>query len=193
MAREPLSLRAYAAWRKDRGLPGGSLQAVQKAIERGRVAAAVTPVDGVKKIADPELADREWAAHTDQSRRGLAGFGGDDGDGTEIEPPEIVKASTRLKQAQARTAELNYRKLAGQLLEVEDAEGEWSDFCSNLRNTLLSLPNRLKQRHSDISLDVLATLDELLRADLSELAAGDDDEDPDEDPDDPNDPDDDAS
>src|SRR5688572_6934353 len=100
MAQEPLSLRAYAAWRKNRGFPGGNLQAVQKAIQSGRVAAAVTLVDGVKKIADPELADREWAAHTDQSRRGLAGFGGDDGDGGDIEPPEIVKASTRLKQVQ---------------------------------------------------------------------------------------------
>jgi phage terminase Nu1 subunit (DNA packaging protein) len=173
--RTPLSLRAYAAWRKDRALQGGNLQAVQKAIQRGRLAESVILVDGVKKIADPELADREWEANTDPLQ-GVIGFRPDnDAAG---EPPEIVKASTRLKQAQADQAELKYRLSAGQLMDVEDAESEWSEFCAQLRSTLLGLPNRLKQRHPDIPLEHLATLEELLRADLEDLA----DEDPDDEP-----------
>jgi hypothetical protein len=178
VAQGPISLRAYATWRKNQALQGGSLESVRKAIRSGRLVDSVVEVDGVKKIADPEMADREWAANTDPSRRGLAGFVDtvNEMDGAGGEPPELVKASTRLKKAQADLAELNYRKRAQQLMEVDDAEGEWSEFCSNLRNALLSLPNRLKQRHPDTPLEVLATLDELLRADLEELAGDDDDE-----------------
>lgn len=174
MADKPLSLRAYAAWRKDKGMQGGNLQAVQKAIQSGRVTAAVVLVDGVRKIADPELADREWLAHTDQSRGQLAGFA--DGEDLDVEPSAMVKASARLKQAQADLAELNYQKRAEQLLEVTDVEATWSEFCATLRNTFLGLPNRLKQRHPDMPLEYLATLDELTRADLGDLAAGEDDE-----------------
>jgi phage terminase Nu1 subunit (DNA packaging protein) len=43
-----------------------TLRAVQKAIEKGRIQAAVTHDErGVPKIADVTLADREWLANTD--------------------------------------------------------------------------------------------------------------------------------
>lgn len=54
-----LSLRQYAEHRKARGLRGGSLRAVQKALETDRIHAA--PGGGI----DPEPADREWASNTD--------------------------------------------------------------------------------------------------------------------------------
>jgi hypothetical protein len=53
-----LSLRAYARSRKERGLTGGSLQAVQRAIETGRI---VKAADG--KI-DPTAADSDWDEKT---------------------------------------------------------------------------------------------------------------------------------
>jgi hypothetical protein len=52
-----LSQRGYAKHRKERGLPGGSLAAVQKALTQGRIQA----VDG--KI-DAGLADAAWASNT---------------------------------------------------------------------------------------------------------------------------------
>jgi hypothetical protein len=58
----PLSVRAYARHR------GASHQAVLRAIARGRLSASLTTVDGVTKIADVALADKEWAATTDLSK-----------------------------------------------------------------------------------------------------------------------------
>lgn len=53
------SLRAYARHR------GVTLHAVQAAIDSGRLCESVTrDAHGVRKIADVELADREWAANT---------------------------------------------------------------------------------------------------------------------------------
>jgi hypothetical protein len=63
-----VSLRAYAAHRKSLGLPGASLQAVQRAIDRQRLYESVVRVHGSRKILDVDVADREWAANTDLSK-----------------------------------------------------------------------------------------------------------------------------
>jgi hypothetical protein len=52
-----LSLRGYARHRRALGLPGGTHQAVRKAIEGGRIASGP---DGI----EPEVADRQWEANT---------------------------------------------------------------------------------------------------------------------------------
>jgi hypothetical protein len=53
-----LTLRAYGRHRRAEGLPGGSLQAVQKALKRGWIHAL--PSGRI----DPVAADREWAGLT---------------------------------------------------------------------------------------------------------------------------------
>lgn len=53
-----LSQRAYALHRKGRQLPGGTLRAVQKALEDGRIRI------GADGRIDPRQADREWEANT---------------------------------------------------------------------------------------------------------------------------------
>jgi hypothetical protein len=60
------SLRAYAKHRASLGLPGGSLRAVQKAIEVGRI--STTVVDGARRIADFAVADDQWRNATDPAR-----------------------------------------------------------------------------------------------------------------------------
>lgn len=57
----PISLRDYAKHRAAAGLPGCSAEAVSKAVKSGRLRDSVVLIDGKPKIADPELADREWA------------------------------------------------------------------------------------------------------------------------------------
>lgn len=56
-----MGYREYAAHRKAKGLRGGSLRAVQKAIESGRIV-----LTAAGKI-DPADADLRWAATTDQA------------------------------------------------------------------------------------------------------------------------------
>ena len=57
-----LGIRAYALSRKERGLPGGTHQAVRKAIASSRI----TLVAG--KI-DPDAADYQWSTNTAPSTR----------------------------------------------------------------------------------------------------------------------------
>lgn len=58
-----MSQRAYARHRAERGLPGGTLRAVQKAIAAGRI--QLTP-DG---LIDPDAADAAWEANSSSIHR----------------------------------------------------------------------------------------------------------------------------
>lgn len=58
-----ISQRAYAKTRKEKGLPGGSLTAVQHALSAGRIT-----LDSNGKI-DPARADADWELNTDPGRR----------------------------------------------------------------------------------------------------------------------------
>jgi hypothetical protein len=167
LALEPLSLRGYAAHRRSLGLTGGTLPAVRKAIARERLVESVVTVAGVKKIADPELADREWAANTDPSKLPI-GFLEDDEDGEQQESP-MVLAAAREKHWKAERAELEFRKLAGELVDAAEVRAQFVDLCTTARNKLLGLPNRMKQAHPDLTLQHLATLDQYVRESLEEL------------------------
>lgn len=54
-----LTQAEYARSRKDRGLPGGSREAVRKAVDENRISAF-----GPDKLIDQELADLQWARNT---------------------------------------------------------------------------------------------------------------------------------
>ncbi len=56
-----LSNKAYARYRKERNLPGGTHQAVKKALERGRI------YKNKYGLIDPRQADAEWEANTSWS------------------------------------------------------------------------------------------------------------------------------
>jgi phage terminase Nu1 subunit (DNA packaging protein) len=171
MALKPLSLRAYAAHRKGLGLPGGSLQAVQRAISGARLVDSVTVVDGVKKIADPEAADREWAANTDLSKAPgwVKDADGDREHGDEDASP-LATASAREKHWKAELAELTYRQKAGELVDAGEVQAEITATFSTVRTNLLGVPNKVKQAHPDLELAVLATIDDAIREALEELA-----------------------
>lgn len=61
----PLSQRAYSRHRAERGLVGTTHRAVQKAIEDGRIAAALVHDASGKVLGiDPAIADRLWSEQT---------------------------------------------------------------------------------------------------------------------------------
>lgn len=173
MSQNPLSLRAYAAHRKGLGLPGGSLQAVQRAISGDRLRDAVVVVGGVKKIADPEAADREWAANTDLSKAPawLKELGENDGsdDGDEGASP-LTTASAREKHWKAELAELTYKQRAGELVDADEMAAAMATDYSAVRTKLLGLPSKAKQRLPHLTLADLATIDEIVREALEGLA-----------------------
>ena len=172
MALKPLSLRAYAAHRKGLGLAGGSLQAVQRAIAAGRIRDSVVVVGGVRQIADPEAADREWLSNTDLSKapgwvKELGDIGDDDLD--EGDGASLSAASAREKHWKAELAELTFKQKSGELVNAAEMRAVIADKFSTIRTKLLGVPNKVKQQHQDLPLPVLAAIDEAIRHALEEL------------------------
>jgi phage terminase Nu1 subunit (DNA packaging protein) len=172
MALAPLSLRAYAAHRKSHGLPGGSLQAVQRAARAGRI----TVVDG--RIPDPEAADREWAANTDHSRSpGYVKDWADEGEGDiDIEDggadpnaPSMARESALLKREQRIAAQLKNLKDAGELVLAADVAAEVAEAFTLVRNRITGLPSKAKQQLPHLTLDDVATLEDIVEEALQAL------------------------
>ncbi len=153
-----LSLRGYARWRKDRNLTGQSHPSVQRAIQSGRISAAVTR-DGAKVQIDAEVADDEWARNTDAAQAR--------GPGTR--PPEtqanlfpgaatpVPNAATdgsngapalaRSMQVQAlfraRLTQLDYDERSSKLCAVAGVQAEAFTVGRMVRDNLLQIPDRI--------------------------------------------------
>lgn len=121
--RKRYSLRGYAASRARRGLRGGTLAAVQRAIKDGRI------LKGLDGKLDREEADSQWHANT-RASRSSASEKRDDPD-------------TEYKRWRARLAELEYHErneTLGKLEEIETA-GFLAGRLS--RERVLGIPVRL--------------------------------------------------
>ena len=170
-----LSLRAYAASRKARGLSGGSLAAVQKARDSGRIKV----VDG--KV-DPDAADAAWLANTsvDQQARGngarvAATSSGKTDDPDETEQPEdYLAARARKEAALADLAEMEAAELRGDLVRTDDVVSCWGEMMASLRARLLVLPSMAAPQVSapGRALEVQGILAKLVNEALSELSDG---------------------
>lgn len=180
----PMSCRQYA---KRRGV---SAMAVSVAIKNGRlVKSVVRDAVGNPKIADPDLADQEWAANTDATYRARAA-GGDPrelvdpvlgqpvaplapptdapGDG---EPIDLASASARAKHWDAELKELKFKEAARELIPARDVEARLVDVFSSCKVKLLEIPSRAKQALPHLSVTDLQVLEDLLRESLEGLTA----------------------
>jgi phage terminase Nu1 subunit (DNA packaging protein) len=164
-----MSLRAYA---KRRGV---SAEAVSKAITVGRLDKSVTRIGGAPKIADPELADREWDANTQQRVDQPAPAPRD--------PPEYIAhrtaregAAARKELALAEIAELELAERKGEFIRIEDARRDVMEKFTVVRTHLLGVVPLFAARFPELAGDEMITvLDELIRGALEELADGDPD------------------
>jgi hypothetical protein len=177
----PLSLSAYA---KRRGV---SHVAVSKAIAAGRLTASVVRDDrGAPKIADPELADREWAANTrPRIDHPAADLGGEPPDPRPRSPrasvpaadpssrgpvPDYNESRARRESALADMAEIEVAERRGELVPVAEARADVVSRFTVVRTRLLGVPSRVAQRLPHLAGEVVPVLDELLREALEELA-----------------------
>ena len=179
-----LSLRAYARHRADNGLPGASLQAVQRARDRGRI--TLEPDGSV----DPERADREWAANTDLSEAPVAvvaaharlaapapGRTTPPTPATATEPVAVLGASLAENNAakvywQARQAELKFRQAAGELVPVVEVRRELETKFRTCRTRLLGIPTRAAAELPELGPTGIQRLESFVREALEELAEG---------------------
>lgn len=192
---DPLTLTAYAARR------GVSTVAVSKAVRTGRLSASVVRDErGQPKIADPELADREWTSNTRQradlpprasepasSSRAAAPAPRQSEPIAAVERPrsdappgdfppynvsQAIRAhhQARREAAMADMAELELAELRGELVDAKEADAGYEEHVARAKTRLLGVPAQLGQRMPDIALRVVPVAKELIREALEELS-----------------------
>jgi hypothetical protein len=182
-----MSLRAYAASRRDRGLPGGDIKTVREAIAAGRLSQSLTK-DG-KRIRDAELADQEWAASTKSDYIPLTGPAANvtapvdnQTSGPATAAPHVnalADARARREAAQAELREMELAKHRGELVPAKDLEshlaridGHMKATFERCRNKILAIPGRVRQRDPSLTKRQMATIEDLVKDALLELAEG---------------------
>lgn len=155
-----LTQAEYARSRKDRGLPGGSREAVRKAVDEQRISAF-----GPDKLIDQQLADSQWARNT-RARVGatdgsghVSDAGGDLLSGTgEAAQALAVPAATaaaapaadgytaarvRTEMANAQLAELELARKRAEVRDVADINRGGFDIAREVRDAMDSSVNTL--------------------------------------------------
>ena len=123
---ELLGIREYARHR------GVSPAAVRKAISTGRIADAVTEVDGNPKI-NPEAADGLWTLNT-QPRNQQGGAA-----------PSFQQARAVRETFRAKLARLEFEEKTSTLLNAADVEREAFEIGKQVKTALMALPPRLAE------------------------------------------------
>lgn len=166
-----MSLRQYA---KRRNV---SPVAVLNAVRSGRLRASVVQTDRGAKIADADLADREWTANTDHSRapayvkgRAAGAEPGDTPAPSTSASLSLLEASAREKEARAKIAELDYAERIGQLVDARLIESRLIEVHTRARTKLLGLVAKAKTEIPQLTRADLVTLDRLIRQSLEELS-----------------------
>lgn len=186
---EPLSQRAYARRR------GCAVNAVQKAIRDGRLHESIVLVDGDAKIADPELADREWDENTRQRPDYTAAEQPADAPATPQSEPRAAarprqrgpdlpdgvpvyhvsqavraQAAARREAAAADLAELELAERRGQLVDATAARADVQQAYSLVKTRLLAVPTLVAQRLPQLAAEVVPVVESAIREALEELA-----------------------
>lgn len=150
-----LTQAEYARSRKARGLPGGSREAVRKAIDEGDISAF-----GPDKQIDPELADTQWARNRRAriSPQAAAAAAADLlGDAPAPTPPVAAAppvaspvadtgytaARARREIAEAEQSEIELKKAKGELVAWQDVARGGFEVGRELRDTMDSAVNAL--------------------------------------------------
>lgn len=146
-----MSLRAYAK------RVGVSVEAVSQAIKAGRLTKSVTRESGKPKIADAELADREWAANTDQSKprnaitgdpkhrraagepmKPMANDGVGDGKGPTYQQSRAIREAYM-----ARLAKLEFDEKSGRTVSADAVRIAIFNTARKARDMLMAVPDRV--------------------------------------------------
>lgn len=158
-----LSMRAYA---KHRGV---SVEAVSKAVKRGRISTIDGP-KGERKI-DPAVADREWEENSDQSKSREEPV--DSPQPTSKKGIPSYQESRAIREAyQARLAKIEYEERSGRLVDGSKVNQDAFKAARSVRNSLLSLPDRISAELAAErdQFKVRKRLDEEIRQSLQMLA-----------------------
>ncbi len=161
---------------------GVTQQAVSYAVQEGRITVTIDPKTG-KRFVDSERADEEWTKNTDYTRHpdkesqterranGAAKIEEVPGAGSRTGNIPTITESKSIKEAfLARTAKLEYEKLAGKSVPLDEANREWLRVGSAVKTKMLGLPSKLKAKLEHLTLEDIATIEDEIREALSDLS-----------------------
>lgn len=175
-----MSLLSYRAYARHRGV---TLGAVQKAIKAGRIKTVMSETNG-RPMIDPESADRDWEANTDESKRSLLFRpDGQPGQHTTLqEPPEpdaplpddnqaYREARAQREQLKLKRETLELQEFEGSLINVDEARRMAFTAFRALRDQILNVPARVKDQcaASDDALQIEQMIEGELTAVLAEF------------------------
>ena len=174
-----------------------SRQNLEKLCHRGRLARSVVSVSPLR--LDGDLLVAEYLANVDPMQVGAVNHGPakarggpatprprpapvaapapaavatrlvGDGDG---ELPDYNVSRARTEYEKANLLELDRKTKEGLLLPREQVERVWANAITIARTKLLGVPTRVRQRFPHLTLEEVATMEELIREALEELAGG---------------------
>ncbi|MBD3334437.1 MAG: hypothetical protein GF355_02885 [Candidatus Eisenbacteria bacterium] len=146
---ELLSVKAYARHRRERGLRGGTPQAVRAAIKSGRIARTCRehmrcPADCSAGGIYAQLADADWKANTQTRGPGA------------IDPEHLTFRQQQL-DLRVRLAQLEVGERSGELIPAAQVRREQYHWWREIRDAALGIPRRTAPR-------LVAATDETKRA-----------------------------
>ena len=170
-----LSMRQYAKSRKERGLPGGSPEAVSQAVKAGRVRL-------VNGQIDPAQADTQWGANT-RVKTAQPKAAPEKKDPQPVErivdrpverppaPGTISHAQLVKETAAARIKGLEAQRLEGKLIDRATVRAEWIEIATNIRDGVMGLKMSVCNRlPAEWRREVTTVVDEEARKVLAALS-----------------------
>lgn len=193
-----MGIREYARHRAARGAPGATHSAVRKAIESGRLAAALVAGDRGRQLIDQEKADLEWGLttdpaqqrHPDEQRKPeevaaaaprqllITGESVDANQDQEVGPENALANRARVgfsvqrartAAAKAELAELDLAERRNELISRVKVTDEYYRQATKLREAIMAVPRRMSGR---LTPKMVAVLEEELRKALRSLPDG---------------------
>lgn len=143
------SQRAYAKHRKQLGLSGGTLAAVQKALASERI------TKGSDGKIDFERADRDWEQNLNRKKRTVSRLKkvlSNEQEKDSLSKREdtdlgsFLEAQKKHEWLKVEKEELELRRRRGELLERSEAKDSWGKLLRTFTNRMLYIPGRISRR-----------------------------------------------
>jgi len=174
-----MALMNFSEYAKHRGV---TQQAVSYAVQEGRITVTVDPKNG-KRFIDSERADGEWDKNTDYARHpekesakerrenGAEKVESVPGAGSRTGNTPTITESKQIKEAfLARIAKLEYERMSGKVVPLDEMNREWLKVCGAVKTKLLGIPSKLKGKLEHLTLEDIATIEDEIRAAMADLS-----------------------
>jgi hypothetical protein len=147
---------------------GTTRENIYTAIKNGRLTEGISK-QGIRYKIDLEVAKAQWFGRAMPKPEELEEY--QEGPEQDHSIPTLDKSQANEKYWKAKTAELNYRERAGELIEAAAVQRTYDDEVVACRTKLLAIGSRIRQR-IDMTEEGYGLVEELIEESLEELGRG---------------------